>query len=194
MNISWHFDHSTETTRATMLIATDLNKQGCYAFKLTFYHFFFLFFFFFFWLVSLWSHIRVGESNFINVCFSVTSQFPAPPSLSLSTVYSVFISRHPSNDNKALKKASAAVISMAKLLFWLTQVPLFTLGAWERTPGVWYVYWELPFSKFATAKSVFEQGRRWSSHQFSHIQNAALQKLPVPGVFKSGGYHWFLPL
>lgn len=53
------------------------------------------------------------------------------------------------------------VISMDKLLFWLTQVSLFTLGAWERTLGQWSLNWGSPFSNFVTAKKVKFVPAQW---------------------------------
>lgn len=143
---------------------------------------------------------KLGKKEFDeNVCLSVTSQFPVPSSLSQSSVYSVLISSQPSNDNKVLNKASMAVISMAKLLFWMTQVPLFTLRAWERTSGQWTLHWKSPFSNLATTKSLFRLGRRRSLSfvcglESIEFQNAELQIIPVPGLFESGGFYWLLHL
>lgn len=51
----------------------------------------------------------------------------------MSSVYSDFISSQSSDDNKALKKDINNKDKYDQATIWLTQVSLFTFGAWERT-------------------------------------------------------------
>lgn len=69
------------------------------------------------------------------------------------------------------------VISTEELLFWMTLVLLFTLGAWERTSGLLCLYEETPFPNLATAKSVFTLRRRSSSGHFGISNRIELEML-----------------
>lgn len=55
-----------------------------------------------------------------------------------------------------ITKLKEGINESDKLLFLMTQVLLFTLGAWERTSGLRSLHGGYPFSNFVTAKSVFK--------------------------------------
>ena len=75
------------------------------------------------------------------------------------------------------------VISMAKLLFWLTQVPLFTLGAWERTSGLWSLHGGSPFSDLATEKVCFQAGKKVKFVTAQRLGKDRISRCWAPGHF-----------
>ena len=87
-----------------------------------------------------------------------------------------------------------AVISMATLLFWLTQVPLFTLGAWERTSGLWPSHWGAPFSNLAIAKCILKPGKKVKFMPAQWLRRNLISECGAPdhSCSRSVWVWWFL--